>query len=164
MTPNPNAHTYPHSHLPHGFPLTVVIASTNVTVDEAMSDKAWNNRYYTGDLVIAGGTYERKSSSTFTKNCWAFAVGAPTVMFNEGWQQWTESAGSCDSGWLTRGIGEGHCIFLNGRIKYESTDPECYIVLTKEKYASSGEYLWSIDRGARGQDPTGWTIRRKRGT
>jgi hypothetical protein len=165
LTPNPGAHTYPHSHLPDtGFGFTWVIGTQNVTITAAMSDLAWDDRYLTGDLRIVGGTYTKKSGSTFALNCWAFAVGAPTVMFNAGWLQWTDSVtDSCAAGSLSRGIGVGHCISICTTAKYEG-DSICYVTYTKEKYASGGQYDWCAVAPYRGQNPTGWTIRKKHST
>jgi len=73
---DPDGDRYEHSHLPHGFPFD----HDGTTVTAQMSDWAWD-AYYAGQTRI--------SNSTFSKNCFAYAEGAPTVMFAPGWFDFT---------------------------------------------------------------------------
>lgn len=74
---DPDGNKYGHAHLDHHFPFwddTII----GLNVFESNSDGAWD-AYYTG--------YTRASGSTFGKNCFAHATGAPNVILYDGYAQ-----------------------------------------------------------------------------
>jgi hypothetical protein len=118
----PDNNRYEHSHLPHGFPFT----HNGNTVTVQKSDWAWD-AYYSAT---------RLSNSTFSKNCFAYAEGAPTVMFAAAWwNNFTNSAYLPDG---TSFGSVGHAIKIEG--VYQNTCTSWVISLTSEKNASGGVY------------------------
>lgn len=133
---DPDGNRYPHAHLPHGFPFTrgyLQFYPTFEWVEDEVtaqkSDWAWNAHY--------GQAYTRHSSSTFTTNCFAFAVGASTAMGFDAWIAFTRSYASVDE--VTTVAHTGHAIKVT--MSPDWCNPgKHYVSYTVEKNASSGVY------------------------
>jgi len=130
MHRDPDGNAYTHAHLPHGFDF--LDGSTTVTVE--MSDWAWDaDAYFVMQSKISG--------STFALNCFAYAAGAPEVIFHSGWEQWTDPSTECGD---TEAV-KNFCILEHEHaVLITFTDfvqfCPCRILGTCEKMASSGVY------------------------
>jgi len=129
---DPDGNRYQHAHLPHGFPF--YHAGDNVEVTVQMSDWAWNYDY---------ANQSRQSGSTFSKNCFAYACDAPTVIFYQAWYNnftLPSSLGEITSSIRSYGD-EGHVIRITDidNIGTEG-NPEYVVSSSSEKNASGGVY------------------------
>ncbi len=127
----PDGDKYGHAHIPHHF-LFIAFppGHSPKIVTEEKSDWAWR-QYYVG--------FTEESGSTFSKNCFAYCTGAPTVMFHEGWTAFTNGSSTCDSSSGAKSYGDSsHVISITAIETY----PEdfCAIKSTSEKNASGGVY------------------------
>jgi hypothetical protein len=132
---DPDDNRYDHSHLPDGFGFwTDHVNQTGTFVTRKKSDWAWAD-YYTSYTKVTGST------STFAKNCFAYSINAPKVMFETGWLQWTTTTTACATTTSPKAFGDAdHSI----RIANTYTGcGDCRVSLTSEKNASSPVY----DRG-----------------
>ena len=141
---DPDDQQYVHSHLPHGFPFDVWNGETQQTdqVTVTKSDWAWDFEYL---------GYDKFSSSTFDRNCFPHAVSAPTVMFVEGWDAFTDSCYFCDATSMAKAE---HAL----RITVSSAPgciPDHWVSETDEKMASSGTYRYD-DWTYPGRDSNGF--------
>lgn len=98
-----------------------------------MSDWQW-------DVDYANQT--QQSSSTFSRNCFAYVCDAPAVMFHDGWIQFTVPSSLEECTGKSRLYGnEGHVIRIESILdRGTQEDPDYIVVSTSEKNASSGVY------------------------
>lgn len=122
---DPDGSKYEHSHLPHGFGFWHGQRQNWVT--EEMSDWAWDAEYT---------SYTQESGSTFSLNCFAYAEDAPTVMFYEGWDDFTDS---CSLQYATSYAESGHAVKIED-VYYHPLYCKYVISYTEEKNASGGVY------------------------
>lgn len=124
---DPDGNKYVHAHLPDHFPFVPSGSTDNVTAQK--SDWAWDAYY---------SSYTRVSGSTFSKNCFAYVAGSPTVMFYDGWTQFTTNSSQCEITTKPKSYGDsGHIIAITAI--YTEFDP-CVISESYEKNASGGVY------------------------
>ncbi|MEY4387426.1 MAG: hypothetical protein RLY20_2709 [Verrucomicrobiota bacterium] len=132
---DPDGNRYEHAHLPHNFPFSNNASGFWLTVWEQWSDWAWDD-YYSG--------YTRDSGSTFAKNCYAYATGAPQVLFSSGYSQFTSASSKCEN--TTKGKSyenNGHDHVITFTVEFN--EYSCDVKHTSEKNASGGVY--SMDWG-----------------